>query len=182
MKLKIETIDNKSKDIKQIKKILQSSFPKEERMPFFMMLLLSKTPHMEFLSFYDHNTLCGFVYLAKDSNITFIIFLAVEETLRSKGYGSTILQEIQQRYPNHKIILYIDRCDIICPDQEKRYQRKQFYLKNGFVETGYLTKSTKEYQEILIKNGSFDQNEFASILKKSSNGMLKLNIIEKEKS
>ena len=63
------------------------------------------------LSFYDGDTLCGFVYLATIGKQTFIMFFAVDKNIRSKGYESGILDKIQQRYPNNKIIVSIEPCD-----------------------------------------------------------------------
>lgn len=78
--------------------------------------------------------MCGFVYLAHNSTIVFVMFLAVDKTLRSKGYGSAILQEIQNKYPNKKIIISIEPCDPKCPDIELRKRRKDFYMRNGYKE------------------------------------------------
>ena len=68
----------------EIKRIYFESFPKKERMPFPMMVAMSKLWNTEFLGFYDANTLCGFVYLAHNSKIVFVMFLAVDKALRSK--------------------------------------------------------------------------------------------------
>lgn len=177
MLLKAEMVTIKSKDIKHIKKIFKYSFPKEERMPFFMMLLLTKIQDMEFLSFYHKDTLCGFVYMLSNQQITFIIYLAVDEELRSKGYGSAIISEIQRMYPNHKIVLYIDRPDVDAPDKEQRIKRKNFYLKNNFKESGYFVQSTPTIlQEVLVKNGDFVASDFLQALKQCSKGMLKANL------
>lgn len=180
MILKSKMVTNKSKDINKIKKIFKYSFPKEERMPFFMMLLLTKMQSMEFISFYDGETLCGFVYMVSNQNVTFIIYLAVDEELRSKGYGSCIISKVQKMYPNNKIVLYIDEYDIQALDKEQRIKRKNFYLRNNFKESGYLVQSTpKVCQEVLVKNGDFVESEFIQALKKCSNGMLKANFKKK---
>lgn len=177
MTLASKMVTKKSKDIHKIKSIFKYSFPKEERMPFFMMLLLSKTQNMEFISFYDGDTLCGFVYMASNQNITFIIYLAVDEQLRSKGYGSCMISDIQQMYPNNKIVLYIDQPDEDALDKEQRIKRKAFYLRNNFKESGYLVQSTpKVLQEVLVKNGAFVEYEFLQALKQCSNGMLKADL------
>ena len=78
--------------------------------------------------------MCGFVYLAHNSKIVFVMFFAVDKTLRSKGYGSAILQEIQNKYPNKKIIISIEPCDSKCPDIELRKRRKDFYMRSGYKE------------------------------------------------
>lgn len=93
MHIRNQKVNLKNADVK---KVYFDSFPKKERMPFLMMVAMSKLWNTEFLGFYDGDTLCGFVYLAHNSKIVFVMFLAVDETLRLKGYGSAILQEIQK--------------------------------------------------------------------------------------
>lgn len=43
----------------------------------------------------------------------------------------------------------------------ERLRHKNFYLKNDYKETGYFIELEKVEQEILIKNGDFDKEEFA---------------------
>lgn len=178
MDLSVRKVTARNKESKRVKEIFKSSFPKEERMPFWMMFLMAKINNTEFLSFYDKDTLCGFVYLSAIKNITFIIYLAVDSDIRSKGYGSSILTEIRSMYQDNKMILYIDRCDNMAKDSGQRVRRKNFYINNGYEETGYLVNSTKEMQEILIKNGKFDKEEFLQFFKAYSNGTMKPKISE----
>lgn len=159
MNLKVEKV-TKSKKKQEIKQIYTSSFSKEDRMPFGMMLLMSYLWNTEFLAFYEGDTLCGFVYLATIRKITFVMFFAVDETLRSKGYGSEILSEIQKIHPNQKIVISIEPCDVNAKDIEQRIRRKKFYNRNGYEESGYFMKLGGKEQEILIKNGQFNQREF----------------------
>ena len=139
-------------------------------MPFPMMVAMSKLWNTDFLGFYEGDTLCGFVYLAHNSKIVFVMFLAVDKTLRSKGYGSAILQEIQNKYPNKKIIISIEPCDPKCPDIELRKRRKDFYMRNGYKETGYLMKLNSVVQEIIIINGEFNKKQFRTFFALYSNG------------
>ena len=96
---------------KKIKEIYDSSFPKEERIPFWMMFLMSFTKTTDFLAFYDNDKLVGFSYMAKVNNILFIMFLAVDENMRSKGYGSNILNILKEKYSTAKVIMSIDKSD-----------------------------------------------------------------------
>ena len=148
------------------------SFPKNERMPFLMMVAMSKLWNTEFLGFYDGDTLCGFVYLAHNSKIVFVMFFAVDKTLRSKGYGSAILQDIQNKYPDKKIIISIEPCDNDAPDMELRTRRKDFYMRNGYHETGYMMKLNGIVQEIIISKGEFDKKQFRTFLAVYSNGTM----------
>lgn len=155
-----------------VKSVYFNSFPKNERMPFAMMVAMSKLWNTEFLSFYDDDVLCGFVYSAHNKKIVFVMFLAVDRKLRSQGYGSAILQEIKNRYPNKKIIISIEPCDEKAPDLDLRIRRKDFYLRNGYKETGYLMRLTGAVQEIVIANGHFNKTQFRAFLALYSNGTM----------
>lgn len=153
-----------------VRQMYLDAFPPAERMPFPVMVAMSKLWHTDFLEFYDGDTLCGFVYLAHNRKLVFIMFLAVDETFRSKGYGSAILHEIQSRYPEKKIIVSIEPCDAMAPDLALRTRRKAFYCRNGYRETAYRMRLSGVEQEILIRNGSFDKKEFRLFFALYSNG------------
>ncbi len=155
-----------------VKNIYTDSFPKIERIPFPMMVAMSKLWNTDFLAFYDKDTLCGFIYLAHIRNIVFVMFFAVDKMLRSKGYGSAILQEIQNKYPDKKIIVSIEPCDKNAPDIDLRTRRKDFYLRNGYKETGYMIKLAGVVQEIIICNGEFDKKQFRTFFALYSNGTM----------
>lgn len=153
-----------------VKRIYFEAFPKKERMPFPMMVAMSKLWNTKFLGFYDADTLCGFTYLAQNSKIVFVMFLAVDKSLRSKGYGSAILHEIQKMYPNKKIIISIEPCDENASDIAVRKSRKAFYMRNGYRETGYRMKLNGVIQEIIIVGGDFVKREFRLFFVFYSNG------------
>ena len=155
-----------------VKRIYFESFPKSERMPFPLMVAMSKLWNTDFLGFYEEDTLCGFIYLAHNRKIVFVMFFAVDAALRSKGFGSAILQEIQKKYPTKKIIISIEPCDETAPDIEIRKKRKAFYLRNGYKETGYMIKLAGVVQEIIIANGKFNKSQFKRFFVLYSNGTM----------
>lgn len=157
MQIRTEKVKLRSKEIKRI---YFEAFPRQERMPFFMMVAMSKLWNTQFLSFYDGDEPCGLIYLAHNKKLVFVMFLAVEQRLRSKGYGSSILQHIQSIYPNKKIIISIEPCEADAPDIQIRQKRKAFYLRNGYQESSYTLKLNGLTQEIIIANGTFQKSEF----------------------
>lgn len=169
MQLRTEKVKLNSKDTKRI---YFDAFPPKERMPLPMMVAMSKLWNTQFLEFYDGNTLCGFIYLAINSKLVFVMFLAVDKSLRSKGYGSVILQEIRKKYPDKKIIISIEPCDEAALDIELRKRRKDFYMRNGYKETGYMMKLNGVVQEIIITNGEFSKKEFRKFFAFYSNGTM----------
>ena len=92
--------------------------------------------------------------------LVFILYLAVNDKIRSKGYGSAILQCIKQRFSNKAIALNIEPLDPKSDNYAQRIKRFEFYLKNGFVDTHYQILATttqfpiKEYK-LTIKQLSF---------------------------
>lgn len=76
-------------------------------------------------------------------------------------------------HPDSKIVISIERCDENVKDIEQRLRRKKFYVNNGYIETGYLVELLKKKQEIIIRNGEFDEDEFTMFFKKYSNGTMK---------
>lgn len=94
-----------------------------------------------------------FIYAATIRKVTFVMFFAVDKKLRSKGYGSYILDKIQSMHPNNKLIVSIEPCDKHAADIEQRLRRKNFYRNNGYTETGYFIRLGSKTQELIIKNG-----------------------------
>lgn len=158
MELRTESI-LKCKRKKEVKEIYRASFPASERMPFVMMVLMSLLWNTQFNVFYDGETLCGFVYMATIGRQTFIMFFAVDEKYRNKGYGSAILDAVQTRHPKNRIIVSIEPCETT-DESNIRNRRKAFYCRNGFAETGYYLSLYSKKQEVLIKNGTFGRWKF----------------------
>lgn len=102
----------------------------------------------------------------------FVMFLAVDQCLRSKGYGSSILRQVKSAYPDKKIVVSIEPCDENTPDLALRKRRKAFNMRNGYEETGYMMKLNGVVQEIIITNGTFVKREFRSFFALYSNGTM----------
>ena len=159
MKLRVENV-RLGKSNQEIKDLYVSSFPKEDQMPFALMVMMSHLWNTEFLAFFDDDVLCGFVYMATIGKQSFVMFMAVNENLHSRGYGSRILETVQSMHLNNRIIVSIEPCDEDKEDFEQRVRRKGFYRKNGYLETGYYMKLGGKRQEVLIKNGVFSKSKF----------------------
>jgi len=178
MDFEIRKINKDNQDLKKVKELFISAFPKEERIAFWFLALAAKIKEADFLSFHDKDVFCGMTCVSAIDNITFILYLAVSPEMRSKGYGSAILSVVQSMYKDNKIILYMDKCDENALDNEQRLRRQKFYKKNGYEKTGYLVKTRKIVQEVLIKNGKFSKDEFEQFLKKQTNGLVRQKFYE----
>lgn len=152
--------DNKEK----WKEINDDAFPPVERMDLDRLLELSTKDGFELLSAYDDAVLIGFVLLGISEYCTYIFLLAVDKDQRSKGYGSMILSEIRNRYPDHQIVLDLEGIDLQADNNTQRIMRKKFYLKNGFYETGYFMDYFGIQFEVLCSDHILNESNFSCLL------------------
>ena len=159
MELRAEPV-LRSKRKAEIRAIYCAAFPKEERMPFPLMVGMSCLWNTDFLAFYDGEVLCGLAYLATVGKQSFLMFFAVKEELRSKGYGGRILERLRSLHPHHLRIVSIEPCRGEEAQLAQQLRRKAFYLRNGYRETGYFMRLAGQDQEILAENGVFRPRAF----------------------
>lgn len=50
----------------------------------------------EFLAYYDKQTFIGLTYTIYTDSLVYLLFLAVEESKQSQGYGSQILAQVKK--------------------------------------------------------------------------------------
>lgn len=157
---------------KGLKELYIEAFPHKERIPVWLLNLLAKRKCVSFFAFYDHDALCGMSYLITYDDITFILYLATDVKLRSKGYGSQILQWIIS-HSSPVVVLNIESLDEITENYEQKLRRQRFYFKNGFRDTGKnLTDSGGNF-DILFYGRSFDAERYNKLLKHYSLGLYK---------
>ena len=123
------------KDYKKIVSIYKTSFPKAERFPIWILRLLSHLKTVNSFAFYDKDKLCGFSYFLVNEETVFILFLAVNNEIRSKGYGSQILSWIKNKYKDKTIFLDVEKIDKSADNYNQRVKRIEFYEKNGIYQT-----------------------------------------------
>lgn len=115
-----------------------SAFPEIERHPVDELFIACDTGKCEWLIFKDGETFIGMAYMIINEDIAFLLYLAVEDSRRDKGYGARILSELANLYVGKEVILLIESLHEECDNMEIRVRRKGFYLRNGFYDTGYI--------------------------------------------
>lgn len=106
-----------------------------------------------------------------NEEFVFILYLAVNDKIRSKGYGSAILQCIKQRFSNKAIALNIEPLDSKSDNYAQRIKRFEFYLKNGFVDTHYQINDNSDNYQILATTKQFSIKEYKLAIKQLSFGL-----------
>lgn len=162
--LSIKHITEYAKELLQIEELYQRSFPENERRPLAP-LLEDTSGSSEVIAFYDNTLFCGFACLLTQQDITHIIYFAIDDNLRGKGYGSAALTAMSEMKPANRIIVDIEMEEDHSLNNEQRKKRKIFYLRNGYTESEVKFSWRQESYEILVYGGTISKKEFNSFWK-----------------
>lgn len=131
----------------QIKEIYETSFPKSEKFPFWVLKQCAKENNVHLDAIIDPSSdkIIGVQFIISYDDITYLMYIAIDKKYRNKGFGSLVLRDLILRQADTSILLCIER-----PSTEKediKAHRKDFYLRNGLYETGcFIKDSGVEYE------------------------------------
>ena len=166
MTLKSLPVTKKAKDIRMIKDVYFSSFPKPEQAPFWFLMMRARKDGIDFRAYYDGDALVGLAYYVLHGDLTFVVYLAVCKKNRSMGYGSQILKQIKESHPDNRIILTIEMANEKAQNNEQRVMRKKFYGKNGYAASGFIVEQRGDVFELLVHGGNCSAGDFEASFKK----------------
>ena len=180
--LQIIEIKKGSPFLPQVQALYESAFPANERIP--MKQLLDDKIKREFWAFFDdalrknHGekgdieiaaplTFCGFSNSISYGDITNIVYFAVVQELRSRGYGSQILQAIREKHPDSRIVvdIEVEEDSKDAEELERRNRRRDFYQRNGFDASPVEYHWQGEHYRLLSAGGTVTEKEFRDFWK-----------------
>ena len=164
MMFRAEHIKKSMADYEDILEIYKSSFPKVERFPIWLLRIMSHLNGINSVAFRDGDILCGFSYFLVNEETVFILFLAVNDKIRSRGYGSQIISWIKNTYPNRDIFLDAEKPDENAENNSQRVKRIKFYQRNGIFETGHFFTYDDITYEILCTDPKFTDKDYSKNL------------------
>lgn len=159
-----EIITAGHKDYPKVRALYENAFPAEERIPI-RYLENGHQGNGDFIAFYQGDVFCGFFYLLTFGDLTNILFLAVDRSLRGNGYGTKALQAIRSMKPDNRIILDIEAVEKHADNHSQRLKRRDFYLKNGYTGSGITYRWRGVPYELLITGGTITKKEFKQFWK-----------------
>lgn len=163
--IELKIIDKNSIDIEFFEKLNEEAFPKFERIDLVEMLTLAEKESIDVLGIYDISKPIGFAVIIKNKLCGYLWYLAIDKEQRGKNYGSFAIKSILEKYSDLQIVLDFEKIDENAENIEQRIKRKNFYIKNGFYETGkYITLSGENF-EVVCNKKQFVEREFIKILK-----------------
>ena len=158
-------VTKKSPWLPQVKALYESAFPANERIS--IKHLLDNKIKREFWAFFDGDLFCGFSNSITHGSITNIIYFAVMPELRSRGYGSQILQVIREQHPDTRIVvdIEVEEDSKDAEELERRNRRREFYQRNGFDSSPVDYIWQGEHYRLLTAGGTVTEKEFRNFWK-----------------
>ena len=171
-----KTFSRKLQEYKDVCCLMRTAFPQTEQIPMWLLRVLALRKSVNFRAFNEDDQFCGVLYTAEDNKYIFVLYLAVNDQIRSKGYGTKILDWLKLN-TEKSIVLNVESLDPSAENALQREKRISFYSKNGIFDTGCRFVDGGEKYSVLASDIEiFDPGEYEMLLSKFSFGMYKKHI------
>ncbi len=152
------------KQLRDVRRLYRTAFPRTERKPFSLMLKKQKTGDMEIFRIErDNGAFLGLAITVLYGDIVLLDYFAVSPETRGQGVGSAALSLITAHCGTRRLILEIERTDVPAENPEQRQRRKAFYLRAGMHLEPWHVRLFGVEMELLTKNGSVSYNEYRAL-------------------
>ena len=137
MTLEVRNIYPLTPTFKKVASLYEAAFPVEERLPLWQLSWNSLKRGQSFLT-----------YAIYTDNLVYLLFLAVEGSKQSQGYGSQILAQIKKEAGVRPCVLTIEPMDEKdASNRNQRLKRLAFYERNGYqLLNHFYFEGTERYQ------------------------------------
>ena len=151
----------KEKDITDIRRLYELSFPERERISLNHLL---HDPSETFV-IEEKDQFLGFVSMLCVNDLCHITYFAIEPAQRGRGYGTAVLKLLETQKEGSRIFVDVEKPALSLSDNARRVRRIAFYEAAGYVscDIHYLW-SSEEYT-ILSWPGPLTKKEFISFWK-----------------
>ena len=168
--LTVRKVTRELDEYPQIAALYESSFPETERLEMDILLKKTDQDTADFSAYYDSGRFVGFTFASVSDEAVFLVYLAVETTLRSRGYGGMILKQIAEAHSPKGIMLNVEPLDKEAENYEQRLKRLRFYTDNGFRESGYQLTDHGDQYSILTTIIPFSESAYRSAVDRLISG------------
>ncbi len=158
--MELREITKVSEDKVVLEEINTEAISENERTSLDNLFATGADGHLEVLGIYEENGPVGFFVVRKYKSTRYLAYFAVKAEWRSKGIGSKALALLIDRYPNCQIVVEFEAPRKDVKEDDMIVRRRNFYLRNGFHETGWFTFYDGVEFEIACSRPMFDKHEF----------------------
>lgn len=160
--MSLRKISKDSPDKEILERINNSSFA-EEQTTSIDDLFASDKGDLDILGIYHMDKLVGFFSVRRYKSLAYLGYFAIAPEHRCKGHGSRAFNLLKDYYCDKQIVIEIESIHEECDNMENRIRRRNFYLNNGMVSTGWYLYYDDVELEVICSDKDFRKDEFAEI-------------------
>lgn len=165
MILNTERISKESRFWQQVNSLAKEAFPSEEYLAPETLVEMSLADNFDFFALTDSDAFIGFMVVQTHKDLAYLFFLAIAPSCRAKGYGSRAVETLRALYPGKTQVVDFEMPDSAVLNNEQRIKRRQFYLKNGYKETGLFLSYLGVDYEVFCMGDGFEPQEFKDMMR-----------------
>lgn len=154
-------------ELHSVRTLYEAAFPKSEKKPFSLILETQDQGYADILAVTDREgRFCGLAIMILSGDLVLLDYLAVDPGCRGTGVGSAVLEKLQERYGEDKLVVEIERTTgsgAKAENIQDRIRRKAFYLRNGMVPAGFCVDLLGVEMEVLTFGRALDFSEYYEI-------------------
>ena len=164
MKIRLVNIIRDASHLGDIERLYLTSFPEDERAPFYRLVKNTRKRNINFFACMDGDEWAGFVYIINHKDLSYIFYLAVDEEKRGRGLGTAILKAVLEKYKGRRLFLAIEQPDERAKNYAQRLRRQSFYLRAGFHRLGQRLQEANVIYDLLGTGGIIGKAEYRSLI------------------
>ena len=142
------------KEFDKINEIYEEAFPPEERKFSLEQMMAQPLSKLDVKAYYCGGKVIGMSVLQDIGAFVYLLFFAVDKTVRSSGFGGRIFDRIIEDCGEKPLVFSIEDPSEECDNKEQRIKREAFYFKHNCVHTGYKSERTEYGSTFLLMSSS----------------------------
>lgn len=168
--LSLDRLSSADPRLKSLESLYHASFPDYEAKPFEMIIDGTENGLMDsyvlMISQEDKKVPAALAFVILGKKITLLDYLAVDPAYQSYGLGSYILSKLSEVYEKPLVVEIesTEEKETEAEEQLQRERRKQFYLKNGFLDSGVRISLFGVNMELLSSRLRIDYDDYADTI------------------
>ena len=153
----LEKVPRDSADKIFLDAVNEEAFPENERCSLDDLYKSGKDGNLDMLGIYGSSGITGFLAVRRFGRIRYLAYFAVSSSLRSNGIGSKALRLLKEYYPGTQIVTEFETP---VSGDDIKLRRRDFYLRNGFFETGWYSSYDGTEFTVACSEPDFDKEGF----------------------
>lgn len=163
---------------KEARAIYLEAFPKEERLPWWLLRLNALRKGIDITGWTEEDQLRGITVSVTEGGLHFLLFFAIHPQCRNKGYGSAILEALKAQHET--VVLNVEPLVPDAPNLSQRQRRFGFYRRCGFWDTGYHVWEVGGMFRVLSTREALDVPAYKKIFRKLTLGFWDVKVLPAE--